>query len=87
MRAKREGTLLEAIGGIVLENGDLVARIKIDKRLVYLGYYRTEQEVMEAYDYASYLYYGDRPNKTVSTRPSIEAQVSKKLRKFINHTP
>lgn len=84
MRAKREGTLLEAIGGIVLENGDLVARIKIDKRLVYLGYYRTEQEVMEAYDYASYLYYGDRPNKTVSTRPSIEAQVSKKLRKFIN---
>lgn len=66
MRRKLEGTLLESIG--MVQNSETLlfhARIKLDSNGITLGTYHTESEAAKAYDDASEVIYGDRPNKTV----------------------
>ncbi len=81
MRNKKQGTLLESIGGSITSGGKFSARIKINKRRIHLGNYNTEEEMSEAYDCAAEIYYNNRPNKTVQTRKWIEEIVKKKMQK------
>jgi len=77
MRRKQLGTELSVIGGTINKNNFVLsASIKRDSKRVHLGNYKTEQEVAEAYDRASELIYGDRPNKTISTRGYISDRVN-----------
>jgi hypothetical protein len=80
MRRKLEGTILKMIGGVVDANSGMTsARIKKDKEPIHLGNYITELEAAEAYDHAAEIIYGDRPNKTESTREEIKIRVDKFL--------
>lgn len=81
MRRKRIGTMLKMIGGVVDENSWMIsARIRRDKDSIHLGNYIDEIEASEAYDHASEIIYGDRPNKTQSTRDSIKIRVERFLK-------
>ena len=65
MRRKLDGTLLESIGMVQSpETLKFQARIKINEVGVVIGTYLTEQQAAKAYDDASEIVYGDRPNKT-----------------------
>ena len=76
MRRKLDGTLLESIGMIENQyNGKFYARIKINSEGVSLGSYSTEAQAAKAYDDASEVVYGDRPNKTEVNEDSIYRQV------------
>ena len=79
MRRKLKGTKLKVIGGAINPSGMFSASIKREGKRISLGNYTTEQEVGEAYDYASELIYGDRPNKTESSRESIVRNVLSRL--------
>lgn len=77
-RRKRGSTHLSVIGGTLdVRDGKMYARIKsgTDTTCVHLGWYETEQEIAEAYDLASEIIYGDRPNKTPITRESVKSKV------------
>lgn len=65
MRRKKKGTLLNSIG-MLFDTKSLTYRVrmKIDEYGYSFGTYSTEQEAAKAYDDASEMYYGDRPNKT-----------------------
>lgn len=81
MRRKLQGTKLEVIGGVLNEDSGMIsAAIKKEGKRLLLGNYATEQEVAEAYDYASEIIYGDRPNKTKETRLAIVYKVKLRLR-------
>lgn len=83
MRRKLTGTTLNMIGGVLdVKSGKISARIRMNVTPIHLGNYDTEQEASEAYDMASELFYGDRPNKTVSTREVIAA----KVQRFLDNT-
>ena len=82
MRRKQDGTLFNIIG--CSEDGSslmLKASIAIDKRRVHLGSYTTTEEVAEAYDCASEIHYGDRPNSTKQTREWIRERVKRFMSK------
>lgn len=85
MRRKQSGTELDVIGGTInKKNFVLSASIKRDGVRIHLGNYKTEQEVAEAYDRASELIYGDRPNKTTNTRQCILDRVNFTLKDLID---
>jgi len=72
MRRKLNGTIFSVIGATESEAaGKINASIRWEIYNLYLGSYETEQEVAEAYDQAAQMFYGDRPNKTIATRPEI----------------
>ena len=76
MRRKQEGTKLDSIG--VIQNPDtfvFYARIKLNSSGVSLGSYPTEQLAARAYDDASEVIYGDRPNKTEKVEDEIYHKV------------
>lgn len=76
MRRKLKGTKLESIG--MVQNPDnfmFYARIKINESGVGLGAYTTEKQAAKAYDDASEIIYGDRPNKTIKTEDETYKQV------------
>jgi len=76
MRRKVKGTKLQIIGGVLNEDsGKVSASIKLDGKRIHLGNYATEQEAAEAYDCASEIIYGGRPNNTAESRPSISGRV------------
>jgi predicted XRE-type DNA-binding protein len=78
MRRKLRGTYLSVIGGIYdAKNDKMTARIKKDGKGIHLGNYKTEGEIAQAYDYASEIIYGDRPNKTMYTDDRIKLRVDK----------
>jgi len=80
MRRKLQGTKLNVIGGVLNEKSGMISTaIKRDGKRILLGNYATEQEVAEAYDCASEIVYGDRPNKTEKSRESIVEKVIKRL--------
>ena len=76
-RRKRRGTLCAAIGVSPSTTGGVNANIRFEPHSLHLGAYKTEEEAAEAYDLASEWLYGDRPNKTVSTRPEIAERVQR----------
>lgn len=76
MRRKLKGTQLESIG--MIQNPDTLvfnAKIKLNGKCVSLGAYQTEKEAAKAYDDASGIIYGDRPNKTVREEDKIYQQI------------
>jgi len=76
IKRKLRVTWLKVIGGSWdKRNDNLYASIKVDSDRIYLGEYRNEEEIAEAYDMASEMFYGDRPNKTSTTRESIKVKV------------
>ena len=75
MQRKLDGTLFKLTGLSNSSGGKIAASIKVKSERVYLGAYETEEEAAEAYDEASQQVYGDRPNKTVSSRPAIVERV------------
>lgn len=78
-RRKLKGTLYSVIGATESSTGRINANIRFDPYSLHLGAYETEEEVAEAYDYASEALYGDRPNKTVGTRDEIKIRVDRYL--------
>lgn len=76
MRRKLKGTKLESIGS-VQDPITLMfhSRIKVNSKGVTLGSYTTEGEASRAYDDASEIVYGDRPNKTAKQDDEIYKQV------------
>lgn len=77
-RRKRANSWLSVIGGVFdRRDSKMYARIKnpMETTSIHLGWYLTEDEVAEAYDMASEILYGDRPNKTKHTRESVAVQV------------
>lgn len=79
-KRKRLGTLLDVIGGVLdKRNNKLYARIRRNGVGFHLGDYETTEEIAEAYDYASEVIYGDRPNKTLVTRKDIAVKVQRFL--------
>lgn len=81
-KRKAEGCLFQT-KGVRMNNGNpetLVASIQIKGKGCYLASFSTEQEAAKAYDDASEILYGDRPNKTVANNDVILAKVKKKLR-------
>lgn len=77
MRRKLRDTLFSVIGASESSTGRINAGIKFEIYNLHLGAYDTEEEVAEAYDLAAEWLYGDRPNKTVSTRPEIAVRVKR----------
>lgn len=75
MRRKQTGTIFAVIGATESCTDLINAGIKHLEYNLHLGAYRTEQEVAEAYDHAAQYFYGDRPNKTLTTRPEIVKRV------------
>jgi hypothetical protein len=72
MKRKQEGTNLNSIG--MIQNLDTLmfhARIKLNRKSVALGSYATEEKAAKAYDDASEVIYGDRPNKTQKVEDEI----------------
>ena len=65
MRRKLEGTILKSIG-VFLDQAAFKYRVrmKILEKPYSFGSYSTEEEAAKAYDDASEMYYGDRPNNT-----------------------
>lgn len=83
MRRKKAGTTYSVIGGAqCYSSNKIAATIKYNFIKITLGSYDTEEEVAEAYDAAADALYGDRPNKTVATRPEILARVELYLSKI-----
>lgn len=77
MRRKKTGTRLGIIGATLDKNGETYSvRIRVDTDPIYIGKYFTTIEAAEAYDAASEVVYGDRPNKTIVTRPEIQEKVN-----------
>lgn len=80
MKRKQEGTRLSMIGGVYDEKSGMISvRIKKETDPVHVGNYSSEIEACEAYDHASEKTYGDRPNKTNSTRIEIQMRVDRLL--------
>ena len=78
MRRKLEGTLLKSIGMTYDKKAmKYRVRMKILEEPYSFGSYETEEDAAKAYDDASELYYGDRPNKTAKSDDWIFAQVQK----------
>lgn len=65
MRRKQDGTALKSIG-VLFDKKALKYRVrmKILEKPYSFGSYGTEDDAAKAYDDASEIYYGDRPNKT-----------------------
>lgn len=83
-RRKRSKTTLKTIGGNYRSRDDsMYARISITvcgvQKDIYLGTFSTEKEIAEAYDFASEILYGDRPNGTIETREIIKTKVKRRL--------
>ena len=77
MRRKQRGTKLDIIGAVVDKKGsNFSVRIKVNEVPLYLGGYSTLDEAAEAYDAASQVVYGDRPNRTISTRDEIQVKIN-----------
>lgn len=64
MKRKKKNTIFEYFGLTNNRVGTITARIKINEKPVYLGSYTNEKQAAKAYDDASEMFYGDRPNKT-----------------------
>lgn len=76
MRRKQKGTKLESIGTVQYSNSLMFyARIKINEKGITLGTYSTEEDASKAYDDASEIVYGDRPNKTTFHKDEIYNKV------------
>lgn len=76
MRRKLKGTRLESIGMVQnTDNLKFYARIRINEQSVGLGTYTTELKAAKAYDDASEIVYGDRPNKTIKIEDEIYKEV------------
>lgn len=76
MRRKKQGTKLESIGMTYCDaTGNYQARIKINEDGVVIGTYPTEQLAAKAYDDASEIVYGDRPNKTLKSEDATYNKV------------
>ena len=75
MRRKLRDTIFTVIGASESSTGRINARIRFDQYVLHLGAYETEEEVAEAYDLAAEWLYGDRPNKTTTTRHEIAVKV------------
>ena len=76
MRRKKSGTKLDSIGTVYDEsNMNYRVRMKINEKPVTFGTYLTEEEAAKAYDDASEMYYGDRPNKTEKNADHILEKV------------
>ena len=72
MRRKKNNTMFKYMGLALASNKTFIeARIKINERAVYLGTYKTEEAAAKAYDDASEMFYGDRPNKTEKKEDEI----------------
>lgn len=81
-KRKADGCLFKA-KGVRLNNGNpdtIVASIQINGKGCYLASFPTEAEAAKAYDDASELLYGDRPNHTESNDDVILAKVKAKLK-------
>ena len=79
MRRKLKGTIFKYFGLAETESGRIAARIKIDLSEVHLGSFKTELEAAKAYDDASEMIYGDRPNKTENVEDWILLKVRNKV--------
>ena len=75
MRRKQQDTQFQSIGLAYDQLGRITARIKINENGVYLGIYNTESQAAKAYDDASEMFYGDRPNKTTFAEDEIYKKV------------
>lgn len=95
MRRKKQGTKLDIIGSTLDEKtGNYRVRMKIDEKPISFGSYKSESDAAKAYDDASEMYYGDRPNKTQPNKDWILEKVTwymqnkdKDLREKSEHNP
>lgn len=80
-KRKQEGCLFNAKGVRMNNNNPetLVAHIQIKGKGCYLASFSTEADAAKAYDDASHLLYGDRPNNTLYSEDGIFRAVKKKL--------
>jgi predicted XRE-type DNA-binding protein len=94
MKRKKQNTLFKSFGITLTREGTFAARMKVNEKAVYLGSYPTELLAAKAYDDASQMFYGDRPNKTEFTEDTVLLRVqkfmqniNKDLRKAEEHAP
>jgi hypothetical protein len=82
MKRKRKGTLFKSFGITLTRKGKFVARMKVNEKAVYLGTYQNESLAAKAYDDASEIFYGDRPNNTMFNQDDILKRVQKFMQNF-----
>lgn len=80
MRRKQKNTMFKYMG-LCLSGNKLAieSRIKVNEKPVYLGTYVTEEAAAKAYDDASEMFYGDRPNKTEKKDDEIYQRVKQTM--------
>jgi hypothetical protein len=66
---------------------NISARIKRDGETIYLGSYKSEEEAAKAYDDASEIIYGDRPNGTIRSEDQISKQVNERSEEHTSELP
>lgn len=80
---KPKGSKNKYLGVNVNTNCDYIsARIKLDGKAIHLGTYLTEEIAAKAYDDASEIIYGDRPNKTEAIEDSTLDMVNLRIDGF-----
>ena len=85
MRRKQKNTMFKYIGLVLASNDVFIeAKIKVNECAVYLGTYKTEENAAKAYDDASEMFYGDRPNKTEKKDDEIYEKVKKIMDKTLD---
>ena len=86
MRRKQKNTMFKYIGLVLASNDVFIeAKIKVNECAVYLGTYKTEENAAKAYDDASEMFYGDRPNKTEKKDDEIYEKVKKIMDKRLDN--
>lgn len=70
--------------GVIVSGKYINSRIKLRSKNVHLGTYESEELAAKAYDDASQIIFGDRPNKTEDVKDWISEKVSVRIEGVIN---
>ena len=70
--------------GVGKRDNYVTARIKISGKGAHLGMYDSEELAAKAYDDASEILYGDRPNSTERVYDTIHSDVSERVEGYLN---
>lgn len=80
MKRKKADTIFKFMG-LSIDGKYIRSRIMVNEHPVYLGIYRNELSAAKAYDDASEMFYGDRPNKTDRVDDEVYIKVKRLMDK------